>query len=254
MTVRAKFNAALVLLAMTLVPALAHASVVLSGTRVIYEQKEREVTLKLSNEGNLSALVQTWIDDGNVNALPDEVSVPFTLTPPLFRVDPKKGQALRIIYSQDPLASDRESLFWLNVLEIPPQAAASPEAPNSLQLAFRTRIKLFFRPTGLPGDPAGAAAQMTWRFVRKDDNKYVLVATNPSPFHVTISKVATEVGGVVWRNDTGAMVAPRATAEFDVGPVTHINSEVPTKVDFMSVNDYGAGVEGVFPAQQLQKP
>ena len=78
---------------------------------MLYPADQREITLKLSNEGSGPVLVQSWIDDGDPNAAPDQVKVPFTLTPPLFRLDSKKGQTLRIIYTQEPLAKDRESLF-----------------------------------------------------------------------------------------------------------------------------------------------
>lgn len=227
----------------------AHASVVLNGTRVIYQAKEREVTLKLSNDGDAPALVQTWIDDGNANALPDDSKVPFTLTPPLFRLDPKKGQTLRIIHTQDPLPQDRESVFWLNVLEVPPLAETVPGTPNSLQLAFRSRIKLFFRPAGLPGDANDAAAKVTWRFAKRAAGGYALAATNPTPYHVTFSRIAARTGGAVYRNDKGAMVDPGATVEFDVGQIGAVSAEVPAEVEYTTINDYGAGVAGTFRAQ-----
>ncbi len=137
----------------------AHASVVINGTRVIYRAKDREVTIRLSNEGTAPALVQAWLDTGDPNTTPDESNVPFTLTPPLFRLDPKKGQSLRLIYTQEPLPQDKESLFWLNVLEVPPRAdgGASSNDRNLLQLAFRSRIKVFFRPAGLQGDADDAS-------------------------------------------------------------------------------------------------
>ena len=48
----------------------AQASVVITGTRVIYPEMEREVTVKLNNDGNTPALVQVWLDDGNPKTLP----------------------------------------------------------------------------------------------------------------------------------------------------------------------------------------
>ncbi len=50
------------------------------------------------------------------------------------------------------LPKDRESVFWFNVLEVPPKPDAATVANQSLlQLAFRTRIKLFYRPEALKG-------------------------------------------------------------------------------------------------------
>ncbi|MFM0039807.1 fimbria/pilus periplasmic chaperone [Paraburkholderia strydomiana] len=223
----------------------AQAGVVISGTRVIYQASEREVTVKLGNEGDAPALVQVWLDTGNPNALPDESKVPFTLSPPLFRLDPKKGQSLRLIYTQEPLPQDKESLFWLNVLEVPPRADAATGSndPNSLQLAFRSRIKLFFRPAGLPGNADDAAAQVRWKFVRKENGGYALEASNPTPYHVTFSRIVVADGATNWTSDKGGMVDPGASADFDIGNLAP-HATVPAQVDYTFINDYGAGVNG----------
>jgi len=224
------------------------AAVVLNGTRVIYPSNEREVTLKLNNEGNTPALIQAWIDDGDPNALPEEAKVPFALTPPLFRVDPKKGQTLRIIYTKEPLRKDRESLFWLNVLEVPPLSSASQDDSNSLQVAFRTRVKLYFRPVDLPDHAANAPAKATWAFVRKDNGNYVLTATNPTPYYVTYSQVVAKAGSATYRNDKGGMAPPGETVEFDIGQADSVEGESPQEVEYTTVNDYGSGVTGVYHA------
>src|SRR6478609_879117 len=138
---------------------LCHAAIVITGTRVVYPAEEREVTVKMNNTGTLPALVQTWIDDGNEKTSAQEKSVPFALLPPIFRIDPGKGQSVRMTYTKEPLPQDRESVFWLNVLEIPPRPDAElRDSRNILQMAFRSRIKIFFRPKGLPGNANEAIA------------------------------------------------------------------------------------------------
>lgn len=117
----------------------AQASVVIASTRVIYPAQEREVTIKLSNDGRTPALVQSWLDDGSITDAPETLKVPFVLTPAIFRVDPGKGQTLRLIHTKESMPQDKESMYWLNVLEVPPKAQAGEDA-NRLQLAFRTRI------------------------------------------------------------------------------------------------------------------
>lgn len=221
----------------------ADASVVIGGTRVIYPEKEREVTVKMTNEGDRPSLVQAWIDDGHANALPDDSKVPFTLTPPLFRLDPKKGQSLRLIYTQEPLAQNKETLYWLNVLDVPPQATGDSNDPNMLQLAFRTRIKLFFRPAALQGVADESAEKVTWNFAPKSSGGYALQATNPTPYHVTFTKLVVKSGGATWTDDKGGMVKPGATEQFDVGNVPS-PSGAPIEVDYTFLNDYGAAIEG----------
>lgn len=96
-----------------------HASVVIMGTRVIYPEGQRSINVRLSNDELSPSLVQSWMDTGDVSASPDSVNVPFIITPPVFRIEPHTGQTLRIIYTGEKLPHDRESLFWLNVLDIP---------------------------------------------------------------------------------------------------------------------------------------
>ncbi|HAM65610.1 MAG TPA: pilus assembly protein, partial [Acinetobacter nosocomialis] len=100
---------------------IGHAEIILHGTRVIYPSDAREVSLQLSNNGTTPSLVQAWIDDGNSKSTPDESNVPFIITPPISRVEPTKGQTLRItaLPSASQLNQNKESIFWLNVLDIP---------------------------------------------------------------------------------------------------------------------------------------
>jgi chaperone protein EcpD len=172
----------------------AHANVVIAGTRVVFPATTGEVTVRLSNQGSQPALVEAWIDDGDPKSTPDTAKVPFLVTPPLARMNAGKGQSLRIVFTGRVLPVDRESLFWLNVLEIPPKPTARPgEEQNTLQFAVRSRLKLFYRPAGLAGDPDAAAAGVRWTLVH-DAEGDVLQARNESPFYVTFTQAALEVG------------------------------------------------------------
>lgn len=106
--------------ALFLIPCLvtfqASADIVISGTRIVYPQSSKDVIVDLDNRGNKPLLVQTWLDDGREDVDPQELKLPFVITPPVSRIDPKKGQSVRITYMGKPLPQDRESLFWFNVL------------------------------------------------------------------------------------------------------------------------------------------
>ena len=101
----------------------ANAEIIIHGTRVIYPSDAREVTLQLSNNGSKPALVQAWIDEGDPKSTPDQSKVPFMITPPISRVEPTKSQTLRITALPNALQLDQkqETVFWLNVLDIPPR-------------------------------------------------------------------------------------------------------------------------------------
>ncbi|WP_080403689.1 molecular chaperone [Burkholderia ubonensis] len=220
----------------------AAATVIVSGTRVVYPAGDREVTVKADNNGTQPALVQAWLDDGDVHSRPGTAKVPFVLMPPVFRIDPGKGQTVRIVYTGEPLPQDRESVFWLNVLDVPPRVEET-SSTTALQLAFRSRIKLFFRPVGLDADGAVAAAkQLKWSLAAAPDGKgYALRATNPSPFNVIVLSARIAHGGRTFALVDGAMVAPRQSHVF---PLDAPLPALPpgTKLDYSTINDFGTGV------------
>lgn len=225
----------------------AHASVVITGTRVIYPAAEKEVTVKLNNDGAVPALVQSWIDDGDSSTDAQKKAMPFTLMPPVFRLDPAKGQTVRMMYTQDPLPQDRESVYYLNVLEIPPRPQVD-DGRNVLQMAFRSRIKIFFRPKGLEGDANDAPAKVTWSVVQGAEGKGVsLEANNPTPYHVNVTKTSIEVGGKIYESAPG-MVEPFAKRSFVLEGLI-AQPSAPLRVQYETVNDYGAMVPAVFPPE-----
>lgn len=226
--------------------ASAVASVTIGGTRVVYPLDQREVTVKLDNDSHTPSLVQVWIDDGDAEAKPGDAKVPFVITPPIFRMDPKKAQTLRIMYSGEALPTDRESVYWLNVLDIPPKQADA--ASNSLQLAYRTRIKVFARPASLPGKPEEAPAQLTWRLTDLPDDDPgrgpgpALSVSNPTPYYVSFSEVAVESGGRTYHNELGGMVAPRASTRLPIDAMNGVASDA--KVHYTAISDYGGAISG----------
>lgn len=227
-------------LAAVSVAGVAQASVVIEATRVIFPAQEREVTIKLTNDGKTPALVQTWLDKGEANASPDSIDVPFVLAPSVFRLDPGRGQTLRLIYSKEPLAQDKETMFWLNVLEVPPKAQTSADS-NKLQLAFRSRIKVMFRPQGLEGKPDEAPGKVSWAVVPGESGKgYALKANNPTPYVVSFGQVNLKAGGKTY--DAGSnYVSPGDTRLFPIADL-QASPGSGAQVEYTSINDYGSGV------------
>lgn len=212
-----------------------HADIVISGTRIVYPQSSKDVVVNLDNHGTKPLLVQTWLDDGRDGVNPQELKLPFIITPPVSRVDPKKGQSVRITYTGTPLPQDRESLYWFNVLEIPPKSkAVDKENLNQLQLAFRTRIKFFFRPDGLKGTPGEAAENLTWT-QKKEGNAITLVAHNNTPYNVAVSMVTIKTSQKTY-DVVHQAVQPFSDATMAVKGLT---SAVNGSVQFDTINDYG---------------
>jgi chaperone protein EcpD len=212
--------------------------VTIGSTRVIYPGDAREVSVRITNQGTgAPSLVQAWLDAGDARAGPDEQKTPFSLTPPLFRLNAAAAQSLRLAYTREPLPQDRESLFWLNVLEIPPRPDTG-DGKNYLQLTVRSRIKLFFRPRGLGGDVAGSAARVVWTVTPRPEGGAVLHLANPSPHYLTFSQISI---GEDRTPIKGLMVEPMGAAEVELAGAA---PAAGAKVAWTLVNDYGAGTDG----------
>lgn len=224
----------------------AKAGVVITGTRLVYPASQKEVTVKLNNNGARPVLVQSWVDSGDIQSSPTSSKSPFVLSPPVSRIDPSKGQSLRLMFTGAALPTNKESVFWLNVLEIPPKAEG-PTDLNMLQMAFRSRIKIFYRPGGLLGNPNEAMQQVQWKVVPADKG-FALQAFNPSAFHMSQVELALTVGAQRFESESG-MVGPGETKTFAL-PTLKSKPGAAARVEFNAINDYGALV----PLKQPLKP
>jgi len=230
-----------VLFAAVMAADAAHASVTISGTRVVYPLDQREVTVKLTNDSRNPSLVQVWLDSGDANVKVDESKTPFVITPPIFRMNAGRSQTLRILYSGDALPQDRESVFWLNLLDNPPKAEPKPDV-NTLQLAYRTRIKLFVRPPTLPGRPEDAPRQIEWKVVPAKAGKgQALRLSNPTAYHVSFSKITVTANGRRYEYDTGGMVVPHGKETFAIPSMEGVESG---QIHYVAINDFGGAIEG----------
>ncbi|NNA67935.1 molecular chaperone [Pseudomonas gessardii] len=205
----------------------AHASISLSATRLVFDGKHKEAGITVRNSGD-TVLIQSWIDTNSTDANP----VPFAVTPPLARVSGQEQQLLRVIYEGQGMPTDKESVVWLNVQEIP-QASATP---NTLQLAVRQRIKVFFRPAGLPSDAYLAPTALSWR-LQERAGKTLLRVHNPGLYHVSIADITLESGQLKDKPFDSAMIAPGEQKEFVLKQLDHTHTAT---LLFSSINDYGA--------------
>ncbi|MEP9846559.1 fimbria/pilus periplasmic chaperone [Klebsiella sp. GG_Kp175] len=225
------FKALLVSLTV-LFSAHATASVTVSGTRIIYNSAEKEISVKLKNNGKKPVLVQSWIDNGDENATPERIDVPFTLTPPINRVNGEKGQTLRIGYTGTrSLPNDRESVYWLNVMEIP---AVNEKEANRLQIALRTRIKFFYRPVALASreKASEAAEKVVW-----SGSKGTLQARNDSPYYVSLASVTVSAQGKTHSVD-GKMIPPKGQISFSDSRLPALTQGAVIRYEY--INDWGA--------------
>lgn len=220
----------------------AQAGLVLQSTRLVISPNARDVTLAIRNAGSGPVLAQSWLDDGNADAAPADMRVPFVLAPAVVRVDPDSGAVLRLSYTGEPLPTDRESLFYLNVLETPPR---DPNDTNVLIFQFRSRIKVFFRPPSLRPHVQAAPDLLTWKLLPGAHGGQALEVSNPTPYYVSFASVDLVAGGK--RTElAGGMVAPFDKARFEISP----RAGKPTgkvTVQYEVITDYG----GAYKAEKV---
>ena len=236
------FNFIASLLLACVFSAPAYSSVTIVGTRVVYPAAEKEVTVRLDNRSERPALVQAWIDNGDPDQPLDKINVPFVLLPPVFRMEANKGQTLRIVYTGSNLPTDKESLYWLNVLDIPPRDKSLANK-NQLQMAIRSRIKLFYRSSRL--DYKGAEAAATTLIWRKGNKSNQLTAVNNSPYHVNVAKITAEdTAGHKVISEMGEMLLPNSSKDFTLKGA-NVN-QLKSTFHYQYLDDFGAArdVEG----------
>ncbi|KAA1144491.1 molecular chaperone [Citrobacter portucalensis] len=199
--------------------AQAQAGIVIGGTRVIYDGDKKETSASIRNpETSGVYLVQSWVDSGEQGA-----KAPFIVTPPLFRINPGEENMLRIVRTGGSLPQDRESVFWLNVKSIPATDDSKPRA-NVLQVVVKSRIKLFYRPAGLEGQPESAYHHLS---VARSGNR--LTVSNPGSYYVTLFTLKVD-GQEIKDAD---MVPPKGSVSFTL-PAANI-----THVTWQAISDYG---------------
>lgn len=217
------------------------ASVTIAGTRIVFPGDAREVSVRTTNKGTSPALVQVWIDDGKANENLDEVKTPFLVTPPIYRIEPGKGQSLRLMYNGLSLPQDRESVFWFNLLEIPPVSDTEKQGKNRLELAFRTRIKVFYRPKALDSDSTEQFSRLNWAVTNDSGHGMGITVTNPTPYYFSFDSGDAIRGGVKTRINMD-MVAPGASQTFYAAKGGELSGEI-NKLTVKVINDYGTAIE-----------
>ncbi|WP_045960633.1 fimbrial biogenesis chaperone [Xenorhabdus poinarii] len=174
------------------------AGVTIGGTRVIYQGNKKETSISVKNsDENRPYLIQSFISTDSKGE-----KAPFIVTPPLFRLDAGKENILRIVRIGGHLPEDRESVFYLNVKSIP---SVQENEQNTLLIAVKTRIKLFYRPEGIEGDSEEAYKTLTFRRIG-----HQLEVRNPSHYYVTIGQLKV-AGQVLTGTD---MIPPQGVAYF----------------------------------------
>lgn len=221
----------------------AQAGVATESTRIIFPQSMTEVSLQLANLNDYPIVMQTWVDNGDLDSSPSTTQAPIIPLPAIFRMAPKEQRSLRLIYSGEKLPDDRESLFWLNLYEIPPKPA-TPQPPDTTRLTvtLRMQLKVFYRPSKLSVSPEQLAGSLRFSLASSTAGP-VLKIRNPTPYFATLGGLSLTAAGKE-EALAGDMIDPFSEKEM---PLEQIKESVTTKGDkvrFVVINDEGNPVLG----------
>lgn len=158
----------------------ASASIALGRTRVIFNAEKQSQSFEIKNNSDKPYLVQAWLEDEQEH----KITEPFIILPPVQRIEGNAVSQIKIqgLPQLKKLPQDRESVFYLNIREIPPKS----DKPNQVQLAVQSRMKLFYRPEKLKidrmSDDIPGAENVKIRCLSDK-----LMAYNPTPYYFTIT-------------------------------------------------------------------
>lgn len=207
------------------------ASIVMTGNRIIYPADSREVSVQLTNRGDVPGVVQVWLDDGDAQSVPQTAAPPFVTTPPVFRMAAHTGQTVRLRYIGKPVAQDRESLWWFNFIQIPP-INKDAQNDNQLLVLVRSRVKVLVRPKGLVGSPLEMAN--TSRIWLQNGKLHL---RNNSGFYLALSSLDVSGAGKKQRIQSET-IAPWATMSWPA-KISQLND-----AQMRWINDQGASLSG----------
>ena len=207
----------------------AHAALTISSTRIVYDSSQRSASVVVTNPSQRPFAAQAWI---NTEADDTTTAVPFMTAPALFRLGAGKEQSVQISALPNDLPQDRESLLFFNLQEIP---QAIGDQRNALNIALRTRIKLFYRPVQVQGNPVDRLKEL--RLSRMQCNgRPRLTLENPTPYHYTFSRLDLIEGKRQKALPGSDMLAPLSTLDVAL-PSGMDGSDLQAVVTV--INDYG---------------
>lgn len=210
----------------------ANAGIVIKGTRVIFEEGMKDTNITMKNTNPRTSLVQVWLENFSPE---NKITVPFTPIPPLFKMAKDSEQTIRVVKNKANLAKDRETIFYINFLDVAPKDKSLAENTSSVQISIQTRLKFFYRPK-LKMPRSEAEQKLDWRLIKK--NKVVFIeAKNKSPFYISLEDLIFEHKNKKYTSQAD-MIAPFSTSTFKLDKFNLPTSAKGVFV-FKSIDDYG---------------
>ncbi len=214
-----------------------HASAVVNAekTRVVFNSGSIAESLSLVNSEKEPVVVQVWTDNGDPTVSPDQVHTPVVINPPVFKMKPGEIRNIRLLLvSAGSLPQDRESIYWLNIYQIPPNTETQHTGEKKIVLPLKIRMKVFVRPEKIGELQENDAQKLQFSIDRESGNKALLIQ-NPTPWHLTLSSLRSGKTAL-----PGVMVAPFTSERVDIPA----DKTLADKVEYDVINDNGTRWQG----------
>lgn len=195
----------------------------LNATRIVYTQNEKSVSIGARNNTDANYLAKFFIVDEAGNK-----TVPFTLSPPLAKIQSRSNQEVRIYAQPSNLPTDRESIYYFHAVMIP--STDGPLASNALSIAYDHIIKLFYRPQHLPMTPEKARESLSFKA-----NENGVTVINDSPYYISLSSLVlngTKVNLNIANKNT--MISPYQSFDYLVPAQARKGT-----AEWITINDLG---------------
>ncbi|CCM88770.1 Putative fimbrial chaparone [Klebsiella pneumoniae subsp. pneumoniae ST258-K28BO] len=204
-----------------LLSSIAHAGIVIESTRYLYKEGAREITAQIENKDDIPYLIKSWVET------PAGKAPSFMATPPLFRLEGKQQNTVRLFSTGNVNApTDRESLYYFNVMAIRLIRCVCGKKIGPDPRNFNQRVSLGRNDLLIRTFPNTEAKKLEWR---KAGTK--LTIKNPTPFFYYFHSI--QIGGKEVKPEVNS-VAPMTTKE-----VTLKENISASSITWKIVNDYG---------------
>lgn len=197
---------------------------VINGTRYIFDEEKKNISFEVTNNSEQTYGGQIWVDNTNQ----DKEDVFMVPAPNFFKAKPNQKQVIRLLNVNPELPKDRESLFWLNVQEIPPKPAESDG--SMIAIALNTQVKLIYRPKALKDGRLNAEKNV--QLLRKGGE---IIFNNPTPYYFAVVGVKQAGKDVnITPEQSAALAQLGPFSEVSLGKLT-----LDGVVSIDAINDWG---------------
>jgi len=194
-------------------------------TRVIFNENENSKTFRLKNSGTEAVIIQVWTDKGEIAASPESIKTPVIAIPPVSKMFSNEMRTYRLILtSRDGLKPGVETLYWLNIYELPSLAKSGLQSDYLLVIPVRLRLKVLVRPAGLL--PPASKDYKKLKFIRRRNR---LIVKNPTPYYISLNAALTCV--------TGSSVLLLAPSSDSLS--CENTSDLPDHINYTVIDDSG---------------